>query len=548
MKIPVKSVLFKRITDINWRAMTGRERGQYDLRLGTDTAFEKFFDVTPLEEPTDLGGWSRRVTLQPYEGANSVAGHTVTFRYMGPASSRKDYYFASQKFDLPESYPLWRPGRVAPVDAPFASIEGATAVVVRDANDRFHARWVSADGIQRLPKALRSRIAADGKGVYEVAEGSAPVSKAAQAVVDALLKYHNVLLYGPPATGKTYIVQEVQRAFGLLTIDTENESDPLSDSSSSQTLWTTFHQSYSYEDFIVGLRPRPRDDGGFSLEAVAGTLLELSEWARTPGRRSLLIIDEINRGNVSRIFGELITLLEVDKRLSGDGSPLPTTVSVRLPYVSPSEPVHVTLPDGSDAEVPQPYTLPRDVYVLATMNSVDTSVAPLDAALRRRFTMVPLVPDLVAMAESLGLSDPAADPDPGLKTRNDVSSLGLRVLERVNDGIAMFLGADFQLGHWYLRPLAHATTRAAAVDALVDVWTNSILPQLIEYFAGRTAQLVAVLGEPAGSKALEIADPNAEWEFLGASSFVRVASHANAEDVLELLRCVARVAPDSTAE
>ena len=82
-----------------------------------------------------------------------------------------------------------------------------------------------------------------------------------------------------------------------------------------------------------------------------GILLELAEWARIPGNESLLIIDEINRGNVSRIFGEFITLIEPDKRLAPDGSATPTTVSVRLPFVDAGTPVDVTLHDGTLGKV-----------------------------------------------------------------------------------------------------------------------------------------------------------------------------------------------------
>lgn len=537
MKVAVRAVLFKRITDINWRAITGRERGQYDLRLGADAEFGAFFDVVPDVDPTTHGGWSRLVALQPFMGSNPVPEHHVTFRYMGPQSTRKDYYFASQKHDLPEAYPLWRPGRVAPLDAAFADVEGAVVVVVRDAANRFHARWLSREAVDRLPSALRLRIEQDSKGVYEVIDATAPISPKAQEVLDALLDHHNVLVYGPPGTGKTFVVQEVMRSFETMTLDTDAEHDPITDGSTTHSLWSTFHQSYSYEDFIVGLRPRPRDEGGFVLDPVPGTLLELSEWARQPGRRALLVIDEINRGNVSRIFGELITLLETDKRLDPDGNPLPTTVSVRLPYVAPGDDLSVALPDGTNAEVPYPFTLPHRVYVLATMNSVDTSVAPLDAALRRRFTMLQLTPDVAGMQAVLGLGTEEGLPelDAALPDRDAVCGLALHVLQQVNQGIGMFLGPDFQFGHWYLEPLVGLTDRDDAIRALADVWRNALFPQLIEYFSGRSEQLLAVLRDPESSEAIRVEIPNAEWEALGASAYLSPPLAPSDEAVMELL-------------
>lgn len=550
MRVPIRSVLFKRITDINWRALTGQERGQYDLRLGTTPEFGTFFDALPTEDPTELGGWSRRVSFEPYTGPSPVPAHEVTFRYMGLQSQRKDYYFASQKHDLPEAYPLWRPGRTAPVAAPFAQVDGAAVVVVRDVDDRFHARWLSADEVLQLPLTLRVRIQQDGKGVYQVSDAQSAVSTRAQEVLDALVEHHNVLLYGPPGTGKTFIVQEVLRSFRTLTLDTDGEHDPITDGSATHALWSTFHQSYSYEDFIVGLRPRPSAEGGFALEPSPGTLLELSEWARQPGRRSLLVIDEINRGNVSRIFGELITLLEVDKRLGADGSPTPTTVSVRLPYISPGHEVPVTLPDGTSAAVPYPFTLPHHVYVLATMNSVDTSVAPLDAALRRRFTMVQLTPDLQAMSAALGLGAEPGLPEIAAEVpdRDAVCALALHVLHRLNEGIAMFLGADFQFGHWYLEPMVAASSRGAAVRALADVWRNALFPQLIEYFSGRSEQLLAVLREPASSPAVRVETPETEWEMLGASAYVAPPTAPSDEEVLQLLVHIAGLEPPQEQE
>ncbi len=546
MKIPISAILFKRITDINWRALSGRERGQYDLRLGTDGEFGEFFANVPATEPTNLGGWTRRVTFQALDGSTPVPPHEIAFRFMGPESQRKDYYFASQKYDLAEAYPLWRAGHTAPLDAEFADIDGSAALVARDVNGQYHARWLVPEEVERLPEDLRTRIQSEGRGVYVVSGSPAPLSPEAQNVRDALMEHHNVLVYGPPGTGKTHLVQEVARSFQVLTIDTTAEHDAIDDASATQTRWATFHQSYSYEDFIVGLRPKPSAEGvGFELEAVPGVLLYLSEWARKPGRRGLLVIDEINRGNVSRIFGELITLLEVDKRLASDGTESPTTISVQLPYVSPTVGVQVDLPGGEKAQVPYPFTLPRDIYILSTMNSVDTSVAPLDAALRRRFTMIQLSPDLIRMKELLDLGlGPLPSIDPALTDRKSVCALALKLLERLNIGIGMFLGPDFQFGHWYLNSLIESTTKDEAIAALCDIWRNAFLPQLLEYFAGRSEQLLAVLQQPSNSPALVVGVPESDWEALGASSVLTAGVSPSDSEIVELLlHIVAASAP-----
>ena len=535
MRVPIHSVLFKRITDINWRTLTGRERGQYDLRLGSDAQFETFFDNVPSEEQTDLGGWLRRVPIEAYDGDNPVGLSEIPVRYMGPQSSRRDFYFKSQKYDRPEAYELWKPTRNYTLATPFEDVEGAATIVVRDLHNNFHARWLTRDAIARLPQQLRVRIEREETGVVWMANGFAGISEQSQEVLDALLEHHNVLLYGPPGTGKTFILQEVLRAFDNMTFDTTQEHDPITAGSATHSLWSTFHQSYSYEDFVVGLRPNPRDDGGFSLEAVPGALLEVSEWARQPGQRGLLVIDEINRGNVSRIFGELITLLEVDKRLGEDGASTPTTVSVRLPYISPDHPPSVALPDGTNAVVPFPFTLPRDVYVLATMNSVDTSVAPLDAALRRRFKMHHITPDIDSMSRVLGLGDAVPALDRALTDRNAVCTLALRLLSHVNDGISMFLGADFQLGQWYLAPMIDTTTTDEAKNELANIWRTAIFPQLLEYFSGRSEQLLAVLGNPGRHNALVVHNPEPDWEALGATAFIAPGTNATDDDIIALL-------------
>lgn len=539
MRIPVRSILFKRVTDINWRALTGQEVGQYDLRLGSNPSFEQFFESVAPHDPTGLGGWSRTIKFEPFTGPDPVPATEVTFRYMGAKSARKDFYFASQKHDLPESYALWRPGRTAPLTASFADIEGAVAVVIRDINDHFHARWISADSVTRLPPALRARIDNDGNGVYNVTDAGPTTSPLGQELLDALEAHQNVLLYGPPGTGKTFLLREVMEAFDSLTVDTDDEVDPLEGGASNRATWVTFHQSYSYEDFLVGLRPQPKG-AGFDLVPVPGTLLDLTEWARQPGNRALLVIDEINRGNVSRIFGELITLLEVDKRLGSDGAELPTTVSVRLPYLVAGDQLEVALPDGN-VSVPNPFTMPRNVFILATMNSVDTSVAPLDAALRRRFTMVPLLPDLLAMATELGLGKLAVLPelDDGLPDRDAIAVLGLHLLKRLNHGVSQFLGDDFCFGQWYLAPLVHAGSRPEAVGAIVDIWRSTLLPQLIEHFNGRIEQLLAILRDPTGQPAIVVKKPEPDWEALGASSSVAAAPAPTDDEVLSLLLHIA---------
>lgn len=550
MRVPVTSVLFKRVTRSNARALARLERGEYDFRLGSKESLREFFSgiaVTAGSETT-RGGWDKTVEFEPFTGSRPVPARTTRLHYMGPSGARSnDLYFAAQATG---AYDLWRPGRAFPTSTAPEALVGDALIIARDVNDRYHARWIRAKDFSALPSGLRTALD-DGTGVWSVptTTPSASLSPTAQAVLDALHAHHNVLLYGPPATGKTHIVREVLQGFvgtGVV-VDTDEERRPLTDSANAaHAAWATFHQSYSYEDFIVGLRPDPDSSGGFKLEPVPGVLLELAEWARTPGRSSLLVIDEINRGNVSRIFGEFITLLEPDKRLADDGSETSTTVKVRLPYLRPGASVEVPLPDGSKPVAPSPFSMPLPVYTLATMNSVDKSVAPLDAALRRRFHLINLYPDLSAMQARLGVAPAVALDASGvpaaLSSAVDIKQLALVAVAQLNRAVTMFLGPDFQFGEWYLAPLLDVVTPAAAKSELANIWRTSLMPQLEEYFLGRADQLLALLGPSAASSdALVVDEPKMAFEELGASKAVRGRRDASDDEVLDLLRGLAAV-------
>jgi hypothetical protein len=305
-----------------------------------------------------------------------------------------------------------------------------------------------------------------------------------------------------------------------ISIDSEEERHAIQATATQPTriAFVTFHQSFGYEDFIVGLRPDPTNTQQLlALKPTPGVLLEMSEYARVDGQRSLLLIDEINRGNASRIFGEFITLLDVDKRLRDDGKDGPQTVKLRLPYQLSNQPISVNL-DGSEVEVPAPFTMPSRVFVLATMNSVDKSIAPLDAALRRRFHIERLGPELDVISTELKigipqepLTLPAVITDP-----LDVARLAVALLRSLNEGVAGFLGSEFQLGHWFLAPLADASNLAEMEDGLIELWLNRLLPQLEDYFQGRPEQLRALLRFPRADDPVRWKEPRPEIEEAGA--------------------------------
>ncbi|OQY96201.1 MAG: hypothetical protein B6D41_05355 [Chloroflexi bacterium UTCFX4] len=211
----------------------------------------------------------------------------------------------------------------------------------------------------------------------------------------------------------------------------------------------TFHQSFAYEEFVEGLKPlEPEDDAAFvQYRVVSGVFKKICERAaRDPNNNYLLIIDEINRANISKVFGELITLIEDDKRLGNDYE-----LKVRLPYSQ------------------QEFGVPANVYILGTMNTADRSIALLDIALRRRFTFVEMMPLLEKVGEN-------------------VAGVNLRaLLGRLNQRITALLDRDHQLGHSYFMNLENA-------DELRFAWYHRVVPLLQEYFYNDDQRLRAVLG------------------------------------------------------
>jgi hypothetical protein len=534
----------RRVAAVLWRngnkatidTLLDRSQGQYDIRLGSGAPLEDLFSGLKRFEGTDHGGYTVKIPVAGFDGATPVPEQTLDVRFMGPKSERKDWYVRAQRAST--AYPLWRSPRAF---TPANERAGDLALLVKDTSGAFHARWIRSGDRASLPSALRTATQNKETGVWVPSGVAAPASGAqngpAAAVTEALLAHQNVLVYGPPATGKTRLVQDVMMSFGGrgIFIDTAEERRPIAEGAAARTAFVTFHQSYSYEEFVVGLRTVP--GAVLDLRAFPGVLLELAEHARQPGNTALLVIDEINRGNVSRILGEFITLLERDKRLDDAGKETESTVRLRLPFARSGAPLEVEL-DGAKIAVPHPFTMPLRVYTLATMNSVDKSVAPLDSALRRRFHVWPLMPDPEAMAMRMKVSGKVLPQNwPASPTADDYKVLGLAVLRHLNDGIAAFRGPEYQLGHFFLRDLEPVDKPAAARAALAAIWRNQLASQLEELFHGRVDQLSALFGDAAKlpDAPIRIADPQPSLAAEGASPYV-VVTPADDERVIQFLR------------
>lgn len=300
----------------------------------------------------------------------------------------------------------------------------------------------------------------------------------------------NIILYGPPGTGKTY--SSIDIAVEILGKDTGNHEKNhhiFKQHLHQQIEWVTFHQNYAYEDFIQGLRPVSNASKSLQFELHDGIFKRLAERAtlnylaakkelteselylrqQIEGKQQqntiahyslnepkaiyqtakvaprqlknyLLIIDEINRANMARVFGELISLLEKDKRLG-----------------QPNE-LQVTLPSG------QIFAVPPNLYLIGTMNTADKSIALLDIALRRRFDFKPFYPkyDIPHLAEK-------------------------ELLKKLNKKIRQLRGRDFQIGQAYF------LTEKDKIFNLQYILNNKVIPLLYEYFRNDEKAIQQVL-------------------------------------------------------
>ena len=277
---------------------------------------------------------------------------------------------------------------------------------------------------------------------------------------DIVLESKNMILHGAPGTGKTYSVENsIKNRLEFLKNQSANEQFTL----------VQFHPSYSYEDFIDGIKPSGIDNtGNLKFELVNGEFKkmcikaakELKNNSKNP-KKYYFVADEINRAELSRVFGELLLCLEEDKRLKWDGNKwLGTKVKTQNSSMWKKE--HAIIEENGELY----FGVPENLYFIGTMNDIDRSVDSFDMALRRRFYWKHYKCDYDVVFDKFG--------------SNDKIDTYIEICKKINRHIistnGFNLGDSYELGHSYFMKISNINN-----TQINKLWDNHISPLLKEY-------------------------------------------------------------------
>lgn len=311
---------------------------------------------------------------------------------------------------------------------------------------------------------FKQREDADGTAENELSDKEHPESLAGDEERDNAEEFDkNMILYGPPGTGKTYHTaiyavaicdeKKLTDVEGMEYKKVMNRYRELL--SEGRVAFTTFHQSYGYEEFIEGIKPKLDKKSDVGYEVKPGVFKAFCDNARGKAEPRVFIIDEINRGNISKIFGELITLIEPAKR-EGEKE----AMEVTLPYSNKS------------------FSVPNNVYLIGTMNTADRSIAIMDTALRRRFQFEEMMPDVEVLKD--------------IKIVEDNLELDVKdMLDTINKRIEYLFDREHTIGHAFFIGLKDDAT----IDKLGRIFKKSVIPLLQEYFYEDYSKIRMILGD-----------------------------------------------------
>lgn len=393
-------------------------------------------------------------------------------------------------------------------------------VKLKDDDGTLHVRTYlepSAAGLEfastdLLPRAVQQLVdslnPASPSCVARIVGGHS-ADKDVQAAVAMLEENPNLLLIGPPGTGKSVLldklVQHVTSPDLRITFDPDQLYDawdePDDDAGIGKAATVVLHPSYTYENLVVGLLPKATG-GKVEVGVTTGPLVNLAHYASN-GNPAVLVLDEFNRGNAAAILGDTLALLDKDKR----GVSHVDLPSYGLPIEVPAE-----FASEGNLGVDSRFTLPQSLWVVAAMNSSDRSVAPLDAALRRRFSIVEIGPDYELLGHHLE-ADAAGDLDSPWNewTPGFVAKLAVKLLREVNSRIDASLGRDFLLGHsnfWQV----HGDTAESALRSLAVAWDLRVIQTLRLALQDDEDTLAFILSAGKSSDAVETSSQAVWWK------------------------------------
>lgn len=463
------------------------------------TEIEKFF-----ESKFDQNHNINVFVNSSYQGQNGV---NVTINYR--TGQRTDYRITRQAI-YQDRHPAWTTnvgfpqlpqGANGANDVKDAGVVDDLWFYIYKSNGSFYAGFTEANQVINLLSVewKKEPINTTDKVALVYCDESTKVSDEVLQKIGSLSTHPNYLLYGAPGTGKTYFMQkyyeELSKLGSEVHIDSSSVTGPsMFNVKSSKRVsldWITFHQSYEYEHFVVGKQidntnssstnlVNLKDKMGVFLNAAAKVypLEEVDE--------AYIFIDEFNRGNVSKIFGQLITFLEMDKRY---GMEYNRAIPFPFPEISidkeNSEYNSVENLSGDEVRFPYPYYLPQNIYIIAAMNSSDKAVAPLDAAFLRRFNKVEFRTNYSILEDTSKKNNNGA--------LNPIDKTAIDLLKRLNRYVLSEYGKDFELGQSFIFDVINTKDDDIKKEKLVSDWKDKLLPQFLMYFDERSEFLTTFL-------------------------------------------------------
>ena len=293
-------------------------------------------------------------------------------------------------------------------------------------------------------------------------------------IIETLKQNRQIVLYGPPGTGKTFTAREIAtQMLSQESNDASRISKGFQDFQNEGSVdIVQFHPSYSYEDFVQGIKPVTNPNNSITYRVRNGIFKKICQYKDLSGTGiKILIIDEINRGNLSKIFGELIYALEYREE------------KIRLQYA-----------DFDDDKSNEFLVVPENLYIIGTMNTADRSISLFDTAMRRRFAFIPMMVDYDLVARKIGLEK---FDEQNLKdklkstpsTHDEKLILSLLAVFKLNQKISeqLRMGREKQIGHTYLLKIDEDERQ------FLNVWKYQIMPLLEEFYTSKFDDLEEIL-------------------------------------------------------